>query len=623
VRPVRPFLFAILAASFGADAFGAVSIDTRLHLRVPMRDGIHLDTNVFLPAGAHRVPALLVRTPYGKGTALFTGYPVFLDHGYAVVTQDVRGRSGSEGVFDSLDNEGQDGSDTIDWIARQPWSNGRVGMVGGSYLGIVQWEAAVLGNPHLKAICPVVSGDDDYFDRFYSTGGASKLGHRVLWMSENLLAPGFPQPSFDTYIDHLPLRTIDRAATGQTIGFYQQALNHPSYDGFWKNLSVREKLDRVTTPVFSVGGWYDNYVESDLDAFVTLRKKGTPAHILIGPWVHNMMWKAPGVDFGPNSIAPIRRYQIEWFDRWLEPERAQDHQKSESADLVMPDLPVRIFVMGRNQWRDEREWPIARAVETPLYLDSGGHANGLTGDGTLDWQAPPRKSPADRFTYDPKNPVPTRGGAVCCDPKSFPWGPTDQRPVEARRDVLVYTTPPLKHDVEVTGRVDAVLYVATLANDTDFSAKLADVFPNGESRNVTDGLLRLRYRDGLEKPVPARPGQVYPITVDVGVTSIVFLAGHSIRLEVSSSNFPRFDRNPNTGRPVADEKVFRRAQQTVFHDLKRESHLLLPVVPESGGATGARDQRGKSPERPLHGRINGVGKSAASVAGKSNQRAGA
>jgi putative CocE/NonD family hydrolase len=195
--------------------------------------------------------------------------------------------------------------------------------------------------------------------------------------------------------------------------------------------------------------------------------------------------------------------------------------------------------------------------------------------------------------------------------------------VEARRDVLVYTTPPLKHDLEVTGRVDAILYVSTSATDTDFSAKLVDVFPNGETRNVTDGLLRLRYRDGLEKPVPARAGQVYPITVDAGVTSTVFLAGHSIRLEVSSSNFPRFDRNPNTGRPVADEKVFRRAQQTVFHDSKRQSHLLLPVIAESGGAAGAKDQRGKSPDHALHGRISFVGKPAASVAGKSKQRAGA
>jgi len=270
------FLFATVAASAGfALAAQTVTIEKHLHLRVSMRDGVHLDTNVFLPAGGHRVSALLVRTPYGKGVDLFPGYPAFLEHGYAVVTQDVRGRFASEGLFDSIHNEGSDGSETIDWIARQPWSNGRVGMVGGSYLGIVQWKTAILGNPHLKAICPVVSGDDDYTDRFYSTGGASKLGHRLLWMSENLLAPGFALPTFQSYIYHLPLRSIDRAATGQPIGFYQQALDHPAYDDYWKKLSVREQLKDVTTPVFSVGGWYDNYVEGDLDAFTTLRKKGT------------------------------------------------------------------------------------------------------------------------------------------------------------------------------------------------------------------------------------------------------------------------------------------------------------------------------------------------------------
>jgi putative CocE/NonD family hydrolase len=617
VKQVCVLLFAALAAYAGAQTSGAAGIDERLHLRVATRDGVHLDTNVFLPAGAHRVPALLLRTPYGKGTSLFAGYPVFLAHGYAVVMQDVRGRFDSEGVFGTPDHEGPDGFDTIEWIARQPWSNGRVGMVGGSYLGIVQWKAAVANNPHLKAIFPVVSGDDDYTDRFYSTGGASKLGHRLLWMSDNVLAPGIQRPAFASYIYHLPLRGIDRAATGQTVDFYQQALNHPSYDDFWKKQSVREKLDRITTPVFSVGGWYDNYVESDLDAFVALRKKGTPAHILIGPWTHNMMWKAPGVDFGPNSAAPIRRYQLEWFGRWLQPDRTN----APPAPLAIPDLPVRIFVMGRNLWRDEREWPLARAANTPLYLAGGGHANTLAGDGLLDWK-PARKSAADHFTYDPKNPVPTRGGAVCCDPQTFPWGPMDQRPVETRRDVLVYTTPPLKRDLEVTGRVDAVLYVATSVPDTDFSAKLVDVYPNGDTRNLTDGLLRLRYRGGLGKPVPGRPGEVYPITIDVGVTSTVFLAGHAVRLEVSSSNFPRFDRNPNTGRPVADEKVLRKAQQTVYHDPRHESHLLLPVIPEGGAAAQASPQ-GKSQDRAPHDRMRSVGRSAAVILSNTNHRAGA
>jgi len=609
------FLFATVAASAGfALAAQTVTIEKHLHLRVSMRDGVHLDTNVFLPAGGHRVSALLVRTPYGKGVDLFPGYPAFLEHGYAVVTQDVRGRFASEGLFDSIHNEGSDGSETIDWIARQPWSNGRVGMVGGSYLGIVQWKTAILGNPHLKAICPVVSGDDDYTDRFYSTGGASKLGHRLLWMSENLLAPGFALPTFQSYIYHLPLRSIDRAATGQPIGFYQQALDHPAYDDYWKKLSVREQLKDVTTPVFSVGGWYDNYVEGDLDAFTTLRKKGTPAHILIGPWTHNMMWKAPGFDFGPHALAPIRRYQIEWFDRWLQPSH------SAPQTISLPDLPVRIFVMGRNEWRDEREWPLARAVETPFYLSGSGHANTLRGDGMLDMK-PPRKSAPDRFIYDPKTPVPTLGGAVCCDPRIFPWGPVDQRPVEARRDVLVYTSEPLKRALEVTGPVQAMLYVSTSAPDTDFTAKLVDVYADGDARNLSDGILRLRYRDGLEKPVPDRPGVVNAITIDVGVTSNVFLAGHSIRLEVSSSNFPRFDRNPNTGRPVADERVLRKAQQTLYHDSQHASRLLLPVIPEPAAATGAGN-KGK-PHTTLHGRMAVGGRPTAVLLRNTTPRAGA
>ncbi|HTP89197.1 MAG TPA: CocE/NonD family hydrolase [Bryobacteraceae bacterium] len=609
MKRISAFLFTALVAS------GAVTIDKRLHLRVATRDGVHLDTNVFLPAGGHRFPTLLVRTPYGKGTDLFAGYPLFLEHGYAVVVQDVRGRFGSEGVFDSIEHEGEDGSDTIDWIARQPWSNGKVGMVGGSYLGIVQWKTAVLGNPHLKAICPVVSGDDDYLDRFYSTGGASKLGHRLLWMSENLLAPGFARPPFASYIYHLPLRTIDRIATGRTLGFYQFALSHPSYDSYWKRLSVREKLVRMSTPVFSVGGWYDNYVESDLDAFTVLHKRGIPARILIGPWTHNMSWKMPGAGFGPFATAPIRRYQIEWFDRWMHPE----HSEHETEPETLPDLPVRIFVMGRNQWRDEREWPLARQTITPLYLAGNGHANTLSGDGVLERVPAAGRSPADRFTYDPKNPVPTRGGSVCCDPLVLPWGPMDQRPVETRRDVLVYTSPPLKRDLEVTGRVEAVLFVSTSAADTDFTAKLVDVSPNGETRNVIDGLLRMRYRDGLEKTVATRSGAIYPITIDVGVTSNVFLAGHAIRLEVSSSNFPRFDRNPNTGRPVADDKSLRKAQQTVYHDPQHESRLLLPVIPDRQGA----EERGRGQNRASHDRMNDVGRPPASILSRTSHKAGA
>jgi putative CocE/NonD family hydrolase len=608
----------VATALFGAALTTAAPVDTRpinveklLHQRVPMRDGIHLDTNVYHPAGAARYPAILIRTPYGKAADFPTAYSSFIQHGYAVVMQDVRGRYGSEGVFDALSQEGPDGYDTLNWIAAQPWSDGKVGMIGGSYLGIAQWQVALLNNPHLKAIFPVVSGSDDYLDRFYSPGGAMKLGHRLLWLSQNLTPAGVVKPKFGDYIGHLPLRTSDRAATSQTLPIYQTVLEHPTYDSFWKEHSVRENISRVRVPVFSVGGWYDNYVESDLEAFAALHKAGKPDdkhRIMIGPWPHNMSSPFSGVGFGNDSGAPIRAYQIAWFDHWLKgtPEEAAHYTAHytpwawHNVRAEVDEAPVHIFVMGVNRWRDEQEWPLARTRYTALYLASKGHANTGKGDGGLAWNFEKKAKP-DQFTYDPRDPAPTMGGAVCCDPKVFPWGPMDQRPVEKRKDVLVYTSDPLKQDLEVTGPVRVLLYASTTAPDTDFTAKLIDVFPSGEARNLTDGLLRVRYRHGLDKAEPADPGEIYPLNIDAGVTSNVFLAGHRIRVEISSSNFPRFDRNPNTGRTLADETILKKAQQTIYHSRMYPSRVLLPVVPELTSPATARYGAKRSPSSPATG----------------------
>ena len=545
----------------------------QFHVPVRMRDGVTLYANVFLPgpeiAPRVRVPAILVRTPYGKWDELSANYQALVDHGYAVVVEDVRGRYESDGTFQPLTQEPADGSDTIDWIARQPWSDGKVGMAGGSYLGIAQWKAALAGNPHLKAIFPVVSGNDDYRDRFYSPGGAAKLGNRLEWMSENLNVFGY-HPDFTRFIWHLPLLTADVAATGRESEMYQQALAHPAFDGFWQAISTREHLDKIRVPVFAVGGWYDNFVESDLDAFSALHKSSGLNRVLVGPWPHNMSIKFPGVDFGPDSSAPIRALEIEWFDQWL---------MGKDTPLVSQP-PVKVFLMGANRWIEAREWPPEGARAHDFYLQSAGNANTLAGDGALaegPLQRMPRQS-ADRFVFDPRNPAPTRGGAVCCNPRIFPWGPMDQRPVEERRDVLVYSTPPLRHDVEIMGPVKAVLYVSTSVRDTDFTAKLVDVFPDGTARNLTDGILRLRYRNSLEQAEPAQPGQIYQVTVDAGVTGNVFLKGHRIRLEISSSNFPRFDRNPNTGTAVARETRLLKASQTLYHDRKHPSRLVLLVM---------------------------------------------
>lgn len=531
-----------------------------------MRDGVRLSANVFLPAERAHLPAILVRTPYGKGAGILPNYQTFVDHGYAVIVEDVRGRYESEGDFQPVIQEPQDGDDTINWIVRQPWSNGKVGMIGGSYLGIAQWKAALLNNPHLKAIFPVVSGDDEYRDRFYSTGGALKLGHRLEWLAENLKAPGY-EPDFNKFIWHLPLRTADVAATGQAVPSYRQAMAHPTYDSFWRSISTREHLDRIRIPVFAVGGWYDNYVESDLDAYAALRKSSGANRILIGPWPHNMSYQFPDADFGPASGAPVRRLQLQWFDQWL---------MGKDAPLLSTP-PVQVFVMGANEWREEREWPPAKAKVQLLYLDSNGRANTLEGDGRLRRKLAPAET-EDVYTYDPADPVPTRGGAVCCNPKVFPWGPLDQRPVETREDVLVYTTKPLNNDMEVIGPVKVVLYVSSSARDTDFTAKVIDVFADGNARILSDGILRLRYRESLEKEVPANPGETYEITIDAGVVSNVFQKGHSVRVEISSSNFPKFDRNLNTGGRIADETHLLKARQTIYHGREHSSHVELLVL---------------------------------------------
>lgn len=537
-------------------------------VRIPMRDGVRLSANVFRPSSTGRVPALLVRTPYNKGSVLFPGYQPLLEAGFAIVVQDVRGRYESEGNFGSILQERPDGSDTITWIARQTWSDGNVGMLASSYLGMVQWQAALSGNPHLRAISPGVSGDDEYLDRYYSRGGALKLAHRLLWLAENLRASGTALRPLNEFITHLPLRTIDTVATGKRLRIWQDVLNHPAYDDYWKARSTRERLDNVRVPAFIVSGWYDNYCESDLEAYALLSKRSYSNRIVVGPWPHNMSIPFAHVDLGPSATAPIRRLQLDWFRYWLKTPQP-------APEFSAP--PVRIFVMGDNYWRDEKEWPLRRTRYTPWYLGSHAGANSLNGDGVL--LADPRASAKDEYTYDPGRPVSTRGGAVCCNPKAFPWGPMDQRAVEARDDVLVYTSAPLKQDLEVTGTVRVTAWVSTSAPDTDFTAKLVDVFPDGQARNLCDGILRLRYRESLSNPVLASQGEIYEIAIDAGVTSNVFKTGHRVRVEISSSNFPRFDRNPNTGRAVADETELRPAHQTIHHGRQYPTHVLLPVIP--------------------------------------------
>jgi putative CocE/NonD family hydrolase len=372
----------------------------------------------------------------------------------------------------------------------------------------------------------------------------------------------------------LPLREADRKA-GRDLAFWRDWLDHPTYDDYWRHLDGERRWGEVAAPALNMGGWYDLYASQVFDTFNGLRRHGgspeaRQSQLIVGPWPHalSLSTRTGDVDFGAGSLYDLEALEQRWFDHWLK-----------GIDTgITREPPLRLFIMGANVWRTEHEWPLARTDWQRWYLHSGGQANTLLGDGTLSPQAP-AEEPPDSYVYHPEYPVPTRGGNNCCSPHIVPWGPYDQRDVEMRGDVLCYTSAPLERDLEVTGPIAVTLFAATDATDTDWTAKLVDVWPSGYAMNLCDGILRARYRESLSDPQPVTPGDVYQYTIAGMVTGNVFRQGHRIRLEISSSNFPRFDRNLNTGRPVGDDTQGRPARQTVLHDQAHASYVLLPVVP--------------------------------------------
>ena len=375
----------------------------------------------------------------------------------------------------------------------------------------------------------------------------------------------------------LPLADLPKEA-GKSIPYYQDWIDHPDYDVYWKRLAIDERYGDVTVPVLQIRGWYDFFTSGTFNNFIGVREKGsselarTSQKAVIGPWVHpaSTITHAGVVDFGKDSIVDLRSLELKWFDRWLKG----------MSNGIDSEPALRIFVMGVNQWRDENEWPLARTRFTPFYFHSGGSANSIVGDGKLSPQ-PPEDEPPDRFAYDPAFPTPTHGGCNCCSPEYVSWGAYDQRPVEFRNDVLVFTSGPLEEDLEVTGPVTVRLYASSDARDTDFTAKLVDVHPDGYAVNLCDGIIRGRYRESTSRQELLDPGTIYQFTIDLWPTSNVFLKGHRVRVDISSSNFPRFDRNPNTGNRFGKDAEMRIANQTVYHGAEHQSHIVLPVIPKS------------------------------------------
>ena len=571
-----------------------------------MRDGTVLRADVYRPDAPGRFPVLLQRTPYSKysrGTE--AEFRAMAARGFVVIAQDTRGRYMSDGVARPHD-EADDGFDTVAWVRSLPYSNGRVGMFGGSYLATTQLQAATRQPEGLVTLFPSSSYASRY-DMVFQ-GGAFYLSDGLSWnlgqamdVRRRVLTPddnrdgaiGLDAESRRLlgaeWLWRLPLKSMNELQLQTYAPGYRAMLDHPSYDAFWDTFNIEARHDRFEAPAYHLTGWYDTLLTGTIRNFTGLRARAASdtarrhQRLIIGPWTHARpsagSTRIGDVDFGPAAGFAADELRSRWFEYWLGRGRPAGFVPAAGgAPAAVPydpeaTAPVRIFVMGENVWRDEQEWPLARARATPFYMASGGRANTREGDGALVLAPPPAGQTADRFTYDPASPVPTGAAG------GYSRRPSDERANEMRPDVLVYTSTPLDRDLEVTGPVSLTLWIASSARDTDFTAKLVDVFPDGTSRALTDGILRARYRRSKTTPELLTPGEPTEITIDLGATSNLFRAGHRIRVDLSSSNFPRFDRNPNTGGTFGEDAEVRRAEQTVFHDAARPSRLVLPVIP--------------------------------------------
>lgn len=565
------------------------------------RDGTTLYADVVRPATPGRFPALLSRTPYGKDTAMqnLDGSAFYLArHGYVTVVQDCRGRFTSEGDYYPMVNDIDDGYDAVEWAARLPWSNGRVGTFGQSYMGASQYMIARNDPmpPQLQAMVPVSAAADYHQGWVYHSGGAMLWGWAVPYAIHkgrntlerlgraDLLAKmdeyveegtNFSLPLREEWFRHLPISDWAELLK-EAAPYFEDYLGNPDDGEYWWRINVNRNLNNIGVPMLHVSSWYDIFLEGALNAYRGIKAESeTPQarrgqRLFIGPWAHLFPYVQPtsggsgDIDFGPEALVDLHDLHLRWFDYWLK----------DVETGVMDEPPVTLFTMGENRWQTLEDWPPPNVRYVRWFLHSGGQANTLNGDGRLS-TVPPGDEPSDSYTYDPNDPAPSLGGANL----AIPLGVQDQTPVQRRQDVLVFTSEPMERPLEVTGPVTARVWASSTATDTDFTAKLVDLHPDGYAQNLQDGIVRARYRDSSTHPTPIEPGRVYEYAIDLWATSTVFLEGHRIQVEISSSNFPRFDRNPNTGAPFGEDSVVQAATQTVHHRSEFPSHISLPVIP--------------------------------------------
>lgn len=563
------------------------------HVSVAMRDGTKLAGFLFRPT-AGTAPTLVVRTPYGLDLPIGGNsgtYPHFLrllEAGYAILWVECRGTFRSEGEFRPKVDEIADGYDTLDWIVHQSWSNGEVGAYGMSYFGMTQWGAAVSGHPALKAIVPMMTGMDFYKGAWFSPGNAMSAATTSTWfisagLNELMLAEssegnralisditagllsGTDLVDFTPLADH-PLLAPNTAAASA----FHELLDHPSYDTFWQSQDFAQGIEQVTMPALIIAGWYDIFLSESIRDFQLVRTHGgsvearEASRLIVGPWDHGDLMDAryPVRDFGlagTGGAAKMTDEHLRHFARHLPTD----------TNRVEPDAPkpprVKLFVMGIDEWRDEDEWPLPDTQYITYYL--AGSTLSPTSHG---------ESMEHSYAYDPKDAVRTTSS----NRPLAVWQPNDQREKGSRADILTFQTPPIEKALEVIGAVRAHLWVGSDARDTDFTAMLIDVFPDGKAVNLCEGIVRMRYRSGAPTPAYLTPYEIYPVEIDLTATADVFLPGHRVRLDISSSNFPRYDRNTNTGGSIHRERLRDSvvATNTVFSGPSYPSGVTLPVV---------------------------------------------
>ena len=580
---------------------GPCAVTKQSEVGARMRDGTVLRADVYRPSSSP-VPVILMRTQYGKSGAQvqpsrYQSPDWFASHCYLVVVQDIRGTGTSGGVFEEFAHDRDDGYDSVEWAAALPGSDGKVGMYGSSYVGATQWLAAVTAPPHLVTIVPANTAAD-YYDGWTYQGGEFRLAFILPWAlglaaaaAENRRDPGVAaeldaardEPT--RWLAYRPYAALPvlRPADPAVAPWYFQWIDHGTRDNFWTRWSIRDRYPSVKVPVLDVTGWYDAFLDGAVGNFTGMMAAGgTDAarrqqRLVIGPWDH-LNWGRTGStpapllkDIGPVADSPINELMLAWYDHFLK-----------GADTAVVDGPrVDYFLMGANRWKSAPAWPLPGTQWTRYYLS--GHGDIAARTGALSTSRPDPGQEGDHFTYDPLNPAPSLGGHSCCGAQSGPQGPYDQTPVEQRSDVLVYSSDPLPVDTEVTGPVTVELWAQSSAVDTDFTAKLSVVKPDGTVINLNDGILRTALRDSLSDPQPIIPGRPYPYRIAIWPTSYLFGAGDRIRVEISSSDYPQFAPNPNTGLPFGRSAATRVAAQTILHDPAHPSAVVIPVIPGGGG----------------------------------------